>query len=58
MTYASLMAYVQFGRPNDALLRPTVGLAERFQSGVAACRPIQAVCSNLRRSRQAHRGGP
>ena len=49
MTYASLMVSVPLGRSNDALLRVTARLAERFRSGVigvAACRPIQAVCSD------------
>jgi nucleotide-binding universal stress UspA family protein len=49
MTYASLMVSVPLGRSNEALLRVTARLAERFQSGVigvAACRPIQAVCSD------------
>ena len=49
MTYASLMVSVAPGRSNDALLRAAGRLAERFRSGVigvAACRPIQAVCSD------------
>src|SRR5258708_22500012 len=49
MTYASLMVSVPLGRSNDALLRVTARLAERFQGGVigvAAWRPIQAVCSD------------
>lgn len=49
MSYASLMVSVLLGRSNDALLQVAGGLAERFQSGVigvAACRPIQVVCSD------------
>jgi nucleotide-binding universal stress UspA family protein len=49
MTYSSLMVSLPLGRSNDALLRVAGRLAERFQSGVigvAACRPIQAVCSD------------
>ena len=49
MTYASLMVSVAPGCSNDALLRAVGRLAERFRSGVigvAACRPIQAVCSD------------
>lgn len=47
MPYASLMVSVAVGRSNEALLQTVGDLAERFHSGVigvAACRPIHAVC--------------
>lgn len=49
MAYPCLMVSVPLGRSNAALLQVAGGLAERFQSGVigvAACRPIQVVCSD------------
>jgi nucleotide-binding universal stress UspA family protein len=46
MSYATLMAHIELGIPNDRLLAVTASLAERFSArivGVAAAQPIQIV---------------
>lgn len=49
MTYASLLVNIQLGRSNRELLETVGDLAARLGSGVigvAACRPIQAICTD------------
>jgi nucleotide-binding universal stress UspA family protein len=46
MRYATLMAHLELGHPNDALLKVASGLAERLHAemiGVAACQPMRVL---------------
>jgi nucleotide-binding universal stress UspA family protein len=46
MSYATLMVHLQLGQPNNALLKITASLAERFKAsviGVAVCQPMRII---------------
>jgi nucleotide-binding universal stress UspA family protein len=46
MSYATLMVHLQLGQPNNALLKITASLAERFEAsviGVAVCQPMRII---------------
>lgn len=49
MTYSTLMAHMDVGTANDAVLRMTSNLARRFRAdviGIAACQPMQMLYSD------------